>query len=336
MTGRGANRVVIPTTLAPHVAPRTATPLVFGDATMGTSWSVQAFAPVGFNAPRFESELRAALDLVVREMSLWEPNSDICRFNALPAGDAMRLPSAFADVLACALSISDETDGAFDPTLGALVDLWGFGARAPPSRVPNESDLQGAREASGWRAIHVENNHLTQPGGLAIDLNGVAKGYAVDLLADTARKAGLASYLVEIGGELRGVGVKPDGQPWWVELEHPPGADAPPILAALCDLAVATSGDYRRYEIIDDTRLSHTIDPVTGRPLANALASVTVFHADCMHADAYATALSVMGVPRGLEHATRHDLAALFLIRTATGFEEHISPALAAMMDDAV
>lgn len=334
MTRRGANRIVIPTTLAPHVAPRQARLLTFSGATMGTSWSVRAYAPIGFNAPRFESELRFALERVVREMSLWDPASDICRFNALAAGEAMQIPPAFAEVLACALAVAEETGGAFDPTLGALVDLWGFGARTAPSLVPSEDDLRDARASAGWRALELRDNRLTQTGGLALDLNGIAKGYAVDLLAATARKAGLGSYLVEIGGELRGGGVKPDGQPWWVDIEQPPGADAPPMLAALCDLAVATSGDYRRYEMVDGARVSHTLDPVTGRPLANALASVTVLHGACMYADAYATALSVMGVPRGLEHATRRDLAALFVIRTATGFEEHVSPALATMMDD--
>jgi thiamine biosynthesis lipoprotein len=140
-------------------------------------------------------------------------------------------------------------------------------------------------------------------------------------------------FLVEIGGELRGDGVRPDGQPWWVDVEPPPGLSVPTLRVALCGLAVATSGDYRRFRLEGDRRLSHSIDPATGAPISNAVASVTVLHDSAMLADAWATAITVLGPERGMRLATQHGLAARLVERQGDGGREYMTPALAAMLD---
>jgi thiamine biosynthesis lipoprotein len=166
-----------------------------------------------------------------------------------------------------------------------------------------------------------------------IDLSGIAKGFSVDALARALQAIGARDFLVEIGGELRGVGVKPDGQPWWVDLEAPPGARLAPLRVALHDIAIATSGDYRRFFDANGTRYAHTIDPRTRAPLINDVVSASVIHAECMMADAWATALTVLGPEDGMALAQREDLAARIVLRDGGGHRELISPALKAMLD---
>lgn len=292
---------------------------------MGTSWTVRGFAHAAFDFARLERDIIATLDLIVQQMSPWVETSDLSRFNALAVGEHIVLPREILEVLQTALTIAAETDGAFDPTLGALVDLWGFGPNAAPS-TPTQSDIAAARASAGWRRIALAGATLTQAGGVHLDLNGIAKGYAVDRVAACFSAAGVSSHLVEIGGELRGAGVKPDGEPWWTDIEPPPGFERTRTPAALYDLSIATSGDYRRGETIDGAIISHTISPDTGAPIDNGLASVTVLHPSCMHADAYATALTVMGLERALQFATAHDIAAILVQRGATGFTERLTP----------
>lgn len=201
------------------------------------------------------------------------------------------------------------------------------GASARTQRRTHQHKATSPRRASAnWRRVALSGATLTQAGDVQLDLNGIAKGYAVDRIAACLTAAGLTSHLVEIGGELRGAGVKPDGEPWWAEIEAPPGFDRARTLAALYDLSLATSGDYRRGEIVNGALISHTISPSTGAPIDNGLAAVTVFHPSCMHADAYATALSVMGLQRALQFATTRDIAAIFVQREAAGFTEHLTP----------
>jgi thiamine biosynthesis lipoprotein len=274
------------------------------------------------------------LDEVVRQMSPWEPSSDLSRYNRAAAGSWTALPPAFAQVLRCSLDVAEATGGAFDPTLGALTDLWGFGPRPFSGAPPQTQDVANLRQAVGWRHVALDGDSLFQPGGLRLDLNGIAKGFAVDRVAAALDRAGARSYLVEVGGELRGTGAKPDGQPWWVELERPPAAnDGPLTLVSLHGLSVATSGDYRRFFEHEGRRYAHTLDPATAAPVANTTVSVTVLDASCMRADAYATALTVMPPDAALAFAAAHGLAALILARGPAGLEERLSPALSAMLD---
>ncbi|MBO9707891.1 MAG: FAD:protein FMN transferase [Caulobacter sp.] len=329
------NRVLVPTFSEPPVRPVGGAVLALGGETMGTTWSVKLVAPPTANAQALTAMAQHELDLVVREMSPWEPLSDLSRFNRAAPGSWSALPPAFAKVLRRAVEIAAETNGAFDPTLGALVDLWGFGPR-PFSGAPPERDaVERLRQDAGWRRVTLDGDALFQPGGLKVDLNGVAKGFAVDQVAAALERSGARSYLVEVGGELRGVGAKPDGQPWWVELERPPVAnEGARTVAALHGLAVATSGDYRRFFEHDGRRYAHTLDPASAAPVAGGTVSVSVLAETCMDADAYATALTVMAPADALAFAAGKGLAALILSRGPHGLEERLSPALSAMLDE--
>lgn len=299
---------------------------------MGTRWNAKAITPPDFDARAAEAEMRAALEIIIAQMSSWDPNSALSRFNEADAGAAVTLPEHFLAVLTCALKVARETDGAFDPSLGALVDLWGFGAM-PQARDPQAHEIGRALKAAGWSKVDLTSATLRQPGGLQLDLSGIAKGYAVDELARVLSARDLNSYLVEIGGDVRGAGVKPDAQPWWVDVEEPPGSPRGPMLLAAHNVAIATSGDYQRFGALGDRRIAHTIDPRTGWPLEDSPASVSVIHPSCMLADAYATALMVMGADAGLAFAQEHGLAARFVASAARGFEETLTPAFAGMLD---
>lgn len=328
-------RVLVPALTTPPARPVGGTVRACGGATMGTTWSVKAVLPATTDLPALAARVQRALDAVVAQMSPWEPLSDLSRYNRGPAGSWTPLPAATATVLRRAIAVAEASDGAFDPTLGALVDLWGFGPRPFSGDPPSAADIAALRAAGGWKRLTLDGDALFQPGGLKLDLNGIAKGFGVDQAAAALDRAGVKSYLVEVGGELRATGAKPDGQPWWVELERPPTAnDSERTLVALHDLAVATSGDYRRFFEHDGRRYAHTLDPATGAPSANPTISVTVLARDCMSADAWATALTVMAPDAALAFAAAHDLAALIVSRDPKGgLEERLSPALRAMLD---
>lgn len=299
--------------------------------TMGTTWSVHFSAPPSVDELGVQTRVQSALDRVVQQMSTWLPNSVLSRFNEAPAGTWHPLPQEFATVLECALQIARDTDGAYDPTVGALVNAWGFGPRDASRSTTRDS----ARHLCGYTRLTFDapRTRVQQPGGTYVDLSAIAKGFGVDEVARAMQSIGIDSFLVEVGGELRGQGVKADGLPWWVELERPPLHDGAPIVVALHDLAVATSGDYRRFAHEGGTTYSHTIDPRTSRPIANGIASVTVIHASCMHADALSTALTVLGAEAGLTYADERAIAAHIIVRTPEGFVEHMSHAMRAMLD---
>jgi thiamine biosynthesis lipoprotein len=243
------------------------------------------------------------------------------------------VPGDLFAVLSHALEAARDSGGAFDPTIGPVVNLWGFGPDPSSRSVPDDAALAAARGRCGWRRLVLDSagRRALQPGGLYVDLSGIAKGYAVDLVARHLEDQGVGSFLIEIGGELRGRGVKPDGSPWWVALETPAGI-ASETIVALHGLSAATSGDYRKFFADGEARWSHTIDPRTGRPVRGDLASVTVLHPGCMEADALATALGVLGVDAGLAHAAERGIAARFLVRAGAGFTEHATPAFEAML----
>jgi len=327
-------RVLVPALTAPPARPVGGSVRAFGGATMGTTWSVKAVLPATTDLPALEAMVQRALDAVVARMSPWEPGSDLCRYNRAAPGGWTSLSAATLTVLRRAIEVASASHGAFDPTLGALTDLWGFGPAPFSGQPPAAETIVSLREADGWKRLVLDGDALLQPGGLALDLNGIAKGFGVDQAALALDRAGVKSYLVEVGGELRGTGAKPDGQPWWVELERPPTASGGEItVVALHDLAVATSGDYRRFFDHDGQRYAHTLDPATGAPSTSPTVSVTVLAKDCMSADAWATALMVMGPDAALAFAAEHGLAALIVSRSAVGLEERLSPALQAMLD---
>ncbi|MGC4250926.1 MAG: FAD:protein FMN transferase [Sphingobium sp.] len=289
---------------------------------MGTSWSARIVDPPADCAALIE----AVLARIIAQMSNWEADSDISRFNRLPPGQWMTLPDEMMAVLRAGLDMARLSDGAFDPAVGNMVARWGFGPG---------SDRNGAPPSSSppWQAIEVEGARARRLSDVALDFSGIAKGYAVDAVAQALKTRSLRHFLLEIGGELHGEGVKPDIQPWWVDADSPPGLSVPTLRIALCGLSVATSGDYRRFRMEGGWRLSHSIDPATGAPIANDVAAVTVLHESAMLADAWATAITVLGQDRGMALATRHGIAARLIRRQDDRAQEYMTPALAAMLD---
>lgn len=299
---------------------------------MGTSWTVKFAGTPGLDA-RLRPLIQQGLDRVVAQMSPWERQSDLSRFNDGPCHSWQPLPLEFRTVMGCALRIAAETDGACDPTLGALVDLWGFGPIARHNALPSREAIETALNASGWQNLTCDPARgLLRQTELRLDLCGIAKGYAVDLIARTLREHGVIDALVEIGGELSGHGVKPDGTPWWVAVDDV-AAKHPPLVIALHGLAVATSGCERSFAS-EGAIYSHTIDPRTGRPIDNGMITATVLHESCMQADAYATALMVMGPDHVMTFANDKQLPALIRYQTPAGVAEALSAPLQAMLED--
>lgn len=310
-----------------------------GGHTMGTRWSVKLSAPRSRDLHALHAGIEAELKRVVAQMSTWEDGSDISRYNRAAAGSWQAIPEDFWNVLVAAHDIARRSDGAFDPSVGPLVALWGFGAQAGAQRAPDAAQLAETGSRCGWHKLQldVQKQAVLQPGGLQLDLSAIAKGYGVDLVSRWLRRNGIAAALVEVGGELHGYGRKPDGQPWRVLVESAPeedaGADYPPRVLALDDLAVATSGDRWHHYEQDGVSYSHTLDPRTHAPVTRAAAAVTVIEREAMHADAWATALTVMGAQQGLAFAAEHGLAARFVSRGSNGLEESMTPAFQQYLD---
>lgn len=290
---------------------------------MGTSWSARIVdAP-----PGCEPAIKTVLDRVIAQMSNWEADSDISRFNTAPVGQWTALPSEMVMVLEAGLTMARLSDGAFDPAVGRLVERWGFG----PSGLTGDSVVPS--HPAPWTAIETGKRKARRVADVTLDFSGIAKGFAVDGVAQALHDLGVRDFLVEIGGELRGQGIRPDGQPWWVDAESPPGLSVPTLRVALCNLSVASSGDYRHYRQEGNRRLSHSIDPRTGQPIGNGVAGVTVLHDSAMLADAWATAITILGHDQGMALATRHGLAARLILRTEDGVREYMTPALVEMLE---
>lgn len=307
--------------IAPANHPRTSASLhTLHGQTMGTSWCVKLVASPRADLHAIHAGIQARLDCVVAQMSTWEEGSDISRFNRAAAGIWQRLPPEFFAVLACAMETARDSDGAYDPTIGALVEAWGFGPAEGGYGVPDESELASAQAGLGWQRVSLRPQDMSalQPGGVRLDLSAIAKGYGVDLVARHLRDTGIAAALIEVGGELYGYGRKPDGGQWQVLVEAAPDAEPDEEAAcviALDGIAVATSGDHWHAFEQDGTRYSHTLDPRTGRPVETAAAAVTVVAEDTMRADAWATALTVMGAETGYRFAQQRNIAARFVVR---------------------
>ncbi len=290
-----------------------------GGPTMGTRWSLRLDNPHLLPLDAVRGTVEGALQRVVAQMSHWEPDSDISRFGRAAAGSRFPLPSAFAQVMACAVHWAKASGGAFDPSIGPLVGLWGFGPDAGAGSAWLRDDDQAAAHAAvDWERLRFDPAARTieQPGGLALDLSAIAKGFAVDHASEALIALGLSDFLLEIGGELRAVGHRPGGMPWQVQVDVEGGG---PRRLALSDMSIATSGDRWHQRSEAGRHWSHTIDPRSGRPASAKVAAVSVLHRSCMEADALATVLAVLGPDDGPAFAERHRLAALFQLRGADG-----------------
>jgi len=295
--------------------------------TMGTTWSIRCLADARAGERHRDAVVHLLSDLVA-DLSNWEADSALSRFNRAPLDRWLPLPASLVEVLDGAARVFTRSRGAFDPGVGALVARWGFG---PSGTTPIDDDESSLARVE----LDVVNRRARKSGPVALDLCGIAKGYAVDRVSQLLDARGAPHHLVEIGGELRGNGVKADATPWWVALERPPVApdDAQETFVALHGLSIATSGDYRRRASRDGITYSHTIDPFTRAPLANGVCAVTVVDTDCMFADAHATAMMVLGRERGLAYAHEAKLATIVHVRGDDArLESHTSPAFDALV----
>lgn len=282
--------------------------------TMGTRWSALFFAEPDFDPTPIRTALQAAVDEVDGQMSTWNAGSDLMRLNAAPVREWVAVPAQLAAVLRLGLEIGRASGGAFDIGMGDAVTAWGFG---PEDAAPD--GIRAAMTASrrpAHEALEMDDARVHKAAPIALDLNGIAKGYGVDRLAETLRHHGVSDGLVGIDGEMRAMGLRPDGEAWTIAVEAPDAERRTPhSILALQDAAVATSGDYRHWIEVQGRRLSHTMDPRRGAPLIASPASVTVVARTCAEADAWATALMVLGPDKGATLARRSWLDALFLLR---------------------
>ncbi len=323
----------------------------FEGETMGTVWHVTVVSdgenPIATDAryAEIQAGIEEALKGVDCRMSTWKEFSELSRINAQKsATEDIPLSSEMAFVLARALEISAKTGGAYDVTVGPLVNLWKFGPtrnNAEIPEIPDDVDIASAREFIGWEALELlkdgEKTALRRKKeGLQIDLSSIAKGYGVDCVFEALRKFGFTNFMVEVGGEVRSLGVNHMAKPWRIGIELPkPGAEKIFGAVELTDCALATSGDYRNFKLDDGKRRSHIIDPRTGKPVEHALVSVSVLATDCMTADGWATALMVLGPEEGRKIATAEGLKVLFLVQdgetikpVSVGFECEENPYL--------
>ncbi|MBN7798397.1 FAD:protein FMN transferase [Parahaliea mediterranea] len=292
--------------------------------TMGTTWSV-TYSPAG-GAPPAESvreALQARLDGVNASMSTYRDDSEITRFNGAPVGEWFTVSEAFLTVLGAALDIGARSEGAYDVTVAPLVDLWGFGPGAGAGGVPDAAAIAALRPQVGQRYLEIDRaaSRVRKTRAVSVDFSSIAKGYAVDELARYLLGQQIADFLVEVGGEMRLSGSSPRGDAWRIAVEQPTaGARAPAVALRPGDAAVATSGDYRNFFEMDGRRYSHSIDPRSGYPVAHDLVSVTVVADTAMVADAWATALEVLGAEDAMRVANAQALAVYFIRRQGDDF----------------
>jgi FAD:protein FMN transferase len=286
--------------------------------TMGTTYSVKvAAAPQGIDEAAVRRATNEILDRIDRSMSGYRVDSEISRFNGTASTDWFDVSSDLATVVEAALQVSQQSGGAFDITVGPLVAAWGFGASGEPIDLPDDARLSELRTHVGYEKLHARLNppalRKDDP-ALLVDLNGIAPGYAVDLLAQKLQAMQVHNFMIDIGGEVRAEGRNAHGQPWRIAVERPVDAEPEPYaIVQLDNVSVTTSGEYRHYFDRDGRRYSHTIDPRTGRPVVHSLASVVVIGSTSMFIDAWATALNVLGTQQGHALATKLDMSVMFI-----------------------
>ncbi len=292
--------------------------LKFSGATMGTTYHVTlAKPPADLEAEKLEAQVASVLDAVNEQMSTYREDSQLSRINQSKGKTWVPVSPELLALIKQASDINSRTRGAFDITVGPLVNLWGFGPEHKQDEVPAEAAIAESLRLVGFNNIILRNQPPVvskKQDKVYIDLSAIAKGYGVDQVAATLAGYGLDRYLVEIGGELFGRGLNTEGKPWQVAVERPVrGARKIELVVNLQGRGMATSGDYRNFFEADGKQYSHTIDPRTGRPVTHDLHAVTVLAATTAQADALATALLVMGPKAGLAFARQEKIAALFI-----------------------
>lgn len=298
---------------------------------MGTTYTVKIVSPeLKLDRIAVSEEINLRLDRVNTQMSTYIETSVLSLFNQSSTKDWVEIPAELHTVIKEALRVSKLSNNAFDITIGPVVNLWGFGPEKQPAIIPDESAIHEALDNVGSQNIHIDTEaHAIRKDNpdLYIDLSAIAKGFAVDVIADFLDVLGINNYMVEIGGEIKTRGINPDNKIWQIGIEKPvEDQRTVQTVVTLNNTGMATSGDYRNYFEKNGLRYSHTIDPATGKPITHKLASVTVLHPSTMTADAMATALLVLGPEHGFELALKENIAALFLIREKDNFIEKMTP----------
>ena len=305
----------------------------FGGETMGTTYHVKLAEPrqaIDVNA--LAKEIDGVLSTVDRQMSTYLPSSELSRFNDAKAESWTSISADTLTVVEESRRLNLLTGGAFDPTVGPIVDLWGFGPGGGQERLPSEGEIDAANAVVGF--AKVESRIGAKPAirkhasGVRLDFSGVAKGFGVDKVAELLARTGIENYLVEVGGELRASGLGPGRRPWRVGIEKPTlASDDVQQVTDLGGEALATSGNYRIFFERDGQRFSHIVNPGTGRPVAHDLASVSVIAATTLEADALSTSLLVLGPEDGMALATKEGIQAYFIVGRSGSFEGLASPA---------
>jgi len=295
--------------------------------TMGTTYTVKWVAASDSDLVEPKAISQVLLD-INQAMSTYIDDSELSLINQLPVGSSVDLSPELLFILNKSQQISMRSSGAFDITVGPLVNLWGFGPDGRIIKAPDNEEITAVKDRVGYNYLELNGKSLTKNRDSYIDLSAIAKGHGVDALANLLESVGIESYLVEIGGELRAKGLKPDGSQWKIAIESPAAGFERSVqkIIAVKNVGIATSGDYRNYFEEDGVRFSHTIDPATGKPITHKLASVTVLMPTCAEADAYATALLVMGEEKAYDFAIEHGIEAFMIIKTAEGFAEQMTP----------
>lgn len=304
-------------------------------ATMGTTYKIVA---VDHSNSVTETQAQGAVDQAFARvntlMSNWDSTSEVSRLNASNATAPITVSAELAEVLNAAQDVNAASDGQFDVTLGPLIDLWGFGVNGTTNAAPSDADIARVAAVTGQNnVLTIRGNQVTKSNSDAtVYLSAIGKGFGVDAAGKALADLGLTDYMVEVGGDIVTAGNNAAGLPWQIGVETPLAASAAlQKVVGLSDMGLATSGDYRNYFEQDGERFSHILDAQTGRPVTHRTTSATVLAENAMMADAWATAMLVLGKERGLEIAEELNLAVLFIERGTTDFETTASPAFTAL-----
>lgn len=300
-------------------------PTLLTGSTMGTTYSIKISDAIE-DTEVLQNQIDALLLRINNLMSTYISDSELSKFNQSEMDIPFSLSTENVEVFAMAEKIHEQSKGQFDVTIGPLVNLWGFGPKKTEMLVPGNEEIETAKNSVGMQYLQISSDRVSKTEAVYVDLSAIAKGYGVDMIAELLNRKGIENYLVEIGGELRAKGVNDQGRYWRIAIEKPDVMQRIPYKSLeLKNLGMATSGDYRNYFEVDGSRYSHTISPISGRPITHNVASVTVIDPSTAMADGYATAINVMGVDAGMKMSEELNLAVLMIIKTENGFEERYS-----------
>ncbi|MBW9402180.1 FAD:protein FMN transferase ApbE [Leclercia sp. EC_58] len=323
---------------APSAKSETAAATVLEGKTMGTFWRVSAIDLSAARAEELRGKIQAQLDGDDQLMSTYKNDSALMRFNQSKSTSPWPVSEAMADIVTESLRVGYKTNGAMDITVGPLVNLWGFGPNKQPVKTPDQTQIDDARAQTGLQHLTVINQSGKQylekdiP-DLFVDLSTVGEGYAADHLARLMAEEGIPRYLVSVGGALVSRGMNASDKPWRVAIQKP--TDEQNAVQAIVDInghGISTSGSYRNYYELDGKRISHVIDPQTGRPITHNLVSVTVIAPTALEADAWDTGLMVLGTEKAKEVVRQQGLAVYMITREGEGFKTWMSPQFASFL----